>query len=202
MKKEKNTPEKEEQAPCCCQEGCDGACADEKQPQPDGQEQELAKARVQADEYLQLAQRMKADFENYKRRANSLRQEALSDGRAEVLLAFLPVLDNLERAVVSAAESQVDALRQGVEMVLRQFADVLSGFKVTAIAGEGQPFDPSCQYAVMQDHKPGAAPGSVTQVMQKGYRMDERVLREAMVMVQAEDETANQACPDDGQTQV
>lgn len=144
----------------------------------------LAKAEEKCEEYLNLAQRVQADFENFRRRNQSVRADAVQDGANEVLTQLLPVVDNLERAVEAAAQTeQTAAMRDGVEMVLRQLLDVTSKFGVTEINRLGEPFDPTLENAVLQGGPEEGEPGTVCEVFQKGYRTSGKVLRHAMVKV-------------------
>ncbi len=146
-------------------------------------EKKLEEATAKAAEYLALAQRVQADFENYRRRNETIRADAYADGRKDVAAVMLPVLDNLERAVGAAAESPDEALKSGVELVLKQMADVYQKLEVTPIDRKGEKFDPNLENAVLQGTEDEGEPGTVCQVLQKGYRMGDRVLRHAMVKV-------------------
>ena len=148
------------------------------QAQPEGGETEvdvkalqaeLEKAKAQSDEYLDLAQRIRA--------------EAFDDGRREAISQLLPIVDNLERALAAAGEE--DALKSGVEMVLRQTRDALTKMGVEEIDPQGQPFDAGLMNAVMQGTAEEGEPGTVCMVLQKGYKLGERVIRHAMVKVVA-----------------
>ena len=145
---------------------------------------ELEKARAQCDEYLDLAQRKQAEFANYRRRTEGVRQEAYDDGRRDAIEKLLPVVDNLERAL-SAAGAEESALRDGVDMVLRQTRDALAKMGVEEIEPLGQPFDAELHNAVMQGTAEEGEPGTVCMVLQKGYRLGSRVIRHAMVKVVA-----------------
>lgn len=144
---------------------------------------ELEKARVQCDEYLDLAQRKQAEFANYRRRTEGIRQEAYDDGRRDAIEKLLPVVDNLERALSAAGEES--ALRSGVELVLRQTKDALAKMGVEEIDPQGQPFDAELHNAVMQGTAEEGEPGTVCMVLQKGYKLGGRVIRHAMVKVVA-----------------
>ena len=146
-------------------------------------EKELEETRAQRDEYLDLVQRKQAEFANYRRRTESVRQEAYDDGRRDAIEKLLPVVDNLERALDAAGEES--ALRSGVEMVLRQTLDTLAKLGVETIDPLGQPFDAELHNAVMQGSAEEGEPGTVCQVLQKGYRLGGRVIRHAMVKVVA-----------------
>ena len=145
---------------------------------------ELEKARAQCDEYLDLAQRKQAEFANYRRRTEGVRQEAYDDGRRDAIEKLLPVVDNLERAL-SAAGAEESALRDGVDMVLRQTRDALAKMGVEEIDPLGQPFDAELHNAVMQGTAEEGEPGTVCMVLQKGYRLGSLVIRHAMVKVVA-----------------
>ena len=144
---------------------------------------ELEQTRAQRDEYLDLAQRKQAEFANYRRRTEGVRQEAYDDGRRDTIEKLLPVVDNLERAVAAAEEES--SLRSGVEMVLRQTLDTLAKLGVETIDPIGQPFDAELHNAVMQGSAEEGEPGTVCMVLQKGYKLGTRVIRHAMVKVVA-----------------
>ena len=167
--------------------------ADEKETaeEPSGPDEgalkkELEEANAKTAEYLAMAQRVQADFENYRKRNETVRADAFADGRREVAAAMLPVLDNLERAVGAAADSVDEALKNGMELVLKQMTDIYQKMDVTPIDRKGERFDPNLENAVLQGTAEEGEPGTVCQVLQKGYRMGERVLRHAMVKVVAE----------------
>lgn len=145
-------------------------------------QQELDSATAKAEEYLNLAQRVQADFDNFRRRNESVRSDAFADGQRNVITAMLPVLDNLERALEAAGESD-DALRTGVEMTLRQLRDALNKLGVTPIDRLGEKFDPKVENAILQGTPEEGEPGTVCAVLQKGYMVGGFVLRHAMVKV-------------------
>ena len=145
---------------------------------------ELEKTKAQRDEYLELAQRKQAEFANYRRRTEGVRQEAYDDGRRDAIDKLLPVVDNLERALSAAGEEE-SALKSGVEMVLRQTKDALAKMGVEEIDPQGQPFDAELHNAVMQGAAEEGEPGTVCMVLQKGYKLGSRVIRHAMVKVVA-----------------
>ena len=152
----------------------------------DALKKELEAANAKTAEYLAMAQRVQADFENYRKRNESVRADAFADGRRDVAAAMLPVLDNLERAVDAAADSADEALKNGMGLVLKQMTDIYQKMDVTPIDRKGERFDPNLENAVLQGTAEEGEPGTVCQVLQKGYRMGERVLRHAMVKVVAE----------------
>ena len=132
-------------------------------------------------EYLQLAQHLQADFENYRKRSQKIIAESLEEGRREVIKTFLPIADNLQLCLDNA--SCDDPFVQGIQKTMRQLQDVLAGLGVEEIAALGEPFDPNLHDAVMQVQVEGEQPGKVVEVLRKGYKMNGKVLRHSMVRV-------------------
>lgn len=189
MSKEKKTaPEAEREVPVAemAEDGAQDAMACEDTVQCDMNElrRQLEDAQKQSEEYLNMAQRVQADFENFRRRNNAVRAEAYEDGARAFIKTILPVMDNLERAL--AAESADAALHEGVSMVYRQLSETLEKRGVTVIDRAGEKFDPRLENAVMQADASEGEPGTVCAVLQKGYQLGETVLRHAMVKVVAE----------------
>ena len=149
----------------------------------EGVSRELEEAKAKAAEYLAMAQRVQADFENFRRRNESVRADAWADGRREVAAAMLPVLDNLERAAGAAENSQDESLKNGVALVLKQMNEIYRKLEVTPIDRMGEKFDPNLENAILQGTAEEGEPGTVCQVLQKGYMMGTKVLRHAMVKV-------------------
>ena len=186
--KEKQIPEEELQPEVPEEASGDETETAEEAPvqDEDALKKELEAANAKTAEYLAMAQRVQADFENYRKRNESVRADAFADGRRDVAAAMLPVLDNLERAVDAAADSADEALKNGMELVLKQMTDIYQKLDVTPIDRKGERFDPNLENAVLQGTAEEGEPGTVCQVLQKGYRMGDRVLRHAMVKVVAE----------------
>ncbi len=159
----------------------DAEVPDQEQPTEDDA---LKEAQAKADEYLNLAQRVQADFENFRRRTKATRAEAFEDGAREFIKQLLPVVDNLERA--TAQETCDESLMTGVKLVYKQLMDALEKRGVTVIDRPGEKFDPNLENAVMQGTAEEGEPGTVCAVLQKGYKMGDFVLRHAMVKVVAE----------------
>jgi molecular chaperone GrpE len=148
--------------------------------------EELTARADKADEYLELARRTKADFENYRRRATRDAAAAQERGIARLAKELLPAVDNLDRAV-QAAESEgngsADQLVSGIKLV---HADVLAALQRAGIerfSPQGEPFDPQLHEALAQQPVEGATPGTVVEVYQQGYRLGEVVIRPARVVV-------------------
>jgi molecular chaperone GrpE len=139
--------------------------------------------------------RLHADMQNLRRRAEQDVEKAHKYGQERLVSELLPVLDNLERALQVAGDQEnelISALRQGVELTLKSFVDCLRKFHVEAVDPVGEPFDPQFHQAMGMQESATAEPDSVIAVMQKGYSLNGRVLRPAMVMVaRAPSEGAN-----------
>ena len=145
----------------------------------------LRTAVAQRDEYLALAQRTQADFANFRRRNQTARTDAKDEGVRETVAAFLPVLDNLERALATVAEDDDSPLVGGLKMVLRQFHSVGEKMGLEEIpAGPGEAFDPEVHNAVMRGEE--GEPGTIIECFEKGYRVKDRVIRYASVKVCAD----------------
>jgi len=144
----------------------------------------LEKAEQERDEYLDLAKRTKADFENYRKRMAADVQAAAARGRGEMARELIAAVDNLERALENAGEDR-DGLTDGVEMVLRGMREALTRNGIEAVDPKGERFDPNQHEALSTMPVEGAEPGIVVEVMQKGYRLDDQLLRPARVVVSA-----------------
>jgi molecular chaperone GrpE len=179
--------------------GTPGAPAPEDQPVSDDHErklerdlEELAAKAEKADEYLELAKRTKADFENYRKRAAREAAAAQERGIAKLAKELLPAIDNLDRAVQAAEASRAPDAEQsnghatlvsGVKLV---HADVLAALQRAGIARfepRGEQFDPQRHEAIAQQPVEGAAPGTIVEVYQQGYMLGEVVIRPARVVV-------------------
>ncbi|HZY85434.1 MAG TPA: nucleotide exchange factor GrpE [Gemmataceae bacterium] len=152
-------------------------------------DQESLRARAEAaeqsrDEYLNLAQRTRADFENYQKRVQRDQAQERRYAEAPLALDLLPALDNLERATAAAKQAgETGPLVQGVAMVQSQLLDALRRHGITRIDAKGQPFDHNLHEAVMQQPSKDAPPGTVLQVLEHGYLIHDRLLRAAKVIV-------------------
>jgi molecular chaperone GrpE len=146
---------------------------------------ELVKTAAERDEYLALAQRTQADFENYRKRV--ARESASAQARGCILLAkeLLPALDNLDRALGAAAKD--DPLLDGVRIVRSELSAALARTGIESFSPAGEVFDPAVHEAVATSEQPadGAASGTVVEVYQPGYRLGETIIRPARVVVAA-----------------
>ena len=152
----------------------------------------LTARAAKADEYLALAQRTQADFENYRKRAVREAAAAQERGALKLALSLLPAIDNLERALAHVDTTGADAgadgnggdsLVAGIKHVHSDVVAALGRVGIEPYSPEGEPFDPQYHEAVAQQPVQGAPPGVVVEVFQRGYRMGENVVRPARVVV-------------------
>ncbi len=143
---------------------------------------ELTSTRKERDEYLDLAQRTKADFENFRKRAAREAEDARLRGHAELAARLIPAIDNLERAL-EAAGSDPTELAKGVGMVHADLGEALKGAGVEGYDPTGEPFDPAWHEALSTVPSEGAEPGVVIETLARGYRISDQVLRPARVVV-------------------
>jgi molecular chaperone GrpE len=145
---------------------------------------ELSETKRERDEYLDLARRTKADFENYRKRVAKETSVALARGRADLARQLLPALDNLERALASGEDASAhDALVKGVAMVRDELHGRLEGAGVEAFDPTGEKFDPQLHEALSTRPAEDTEPGVVLETLEKGYRLNGQVLRAAKVVV-------------------
>ena len=149
---------------------------------PKDEEIQQLKNNVQEEEEKYL--RLYAEFENYKRRIQKENQTMKAYKAQDVLNDILPTIDNIERALqIEGEDEQFKALQKGVEMVYESLLNALKNNGLEKIEAEGQQFDPNIHQAVVQDDNPDYESGQVTQELQTGYKLKERVLRPSMVKV-------------------
>jgi len=144
---------------------------------------ELVKVAAQRDEYLALAQRTQADFENYRKRVARDAAGAQERGAATLAKELLPALDNLDRAMEAAQDD--DPLLEGVRLVRSEIAAALARAGIEAFRPLGEAFDPNLHEAVATVAAPNGGAGSVVEVYQDGYRQGESIIRPARVVVGA-----------------
>ncbi|MDR1927875.1 MAG: nucleotide exchange factor GrpE [Oscillospiraceae bacterium] len=123
-----------------------------------------------------------AEYDNFRKRSQREREEAFAFAKAEVLKAFLPVLDNFERAS-GAAETSLEDYRRGVAMILEQLGAVIAKQGAEGFGAAGEPFDPALHNAVMHVENPALGASCIAEVLSRGYRLGNRVIREATVVV-------------------
>jgi len=147
-------------------------------------QQEVDKARSEAKAHQEQYLRTLADMENLRKRTQREKEELAKFANENILREILPVIDNLERAVEHAGQTaSSEGLLEGIQMTLAQFSQVLDRFGVKAVDALGQPFDPNLHQAMGQLETSEFPANTVAQQMQKGYQLNERLLRPAMVMI-------------------
>ena len=147
----------------------------------------LAEAREQKDEYLELARRTQADFENFRKRMAAEAQAAGVRGKSNLIGEVVPALDDLERALQAAGldpeGDSEDGLAHGVLLVFRNLREALTRNGVETVDPKGEKFDPRWHEALSTVAVEGAESGTVVEVMQKGYKLGEQLVRPARVVV-------------------
>jgi len=156
-------------------------------PEEAAEEEEKGKEAAEEEtadvKYLRLA----ADFQNYKKRVERERFERYTDGKKDFAEAMLPILDNFDRALAQdAADAESDHERlfiEGMEMILKQFIDALAKNGVVEIEALGEDFDPNFHHAVIMEKSDAYESQKVSDVLQKGYKIGDKVIRPSMVKV-------------------
>lgn len=143
---------------------------------------ELQKCKSQAEEYLQMAQRVQADFDNFRRRTAQERADWSKYCSQRLATNLLPILDNFERAL-QAGGDDLNSFRGGIELIYRQFKEALEKDGIKAMEAVGTEFDPNFHEAVMQGPSDDYPDNTVIEEFQKGYMLADRILRPAMVKV-------------------
>ena len=142
---------------------------------------ELAKTKQELEETTDRLKRIMAEFENYKKRSSKEKEMLYNSILSDIISSFLPVIDNLEKA--AEAKTEDENYKQGLELVLKQFKDVLTKFGVEEIKTVGETFDPEVHEAVssVQDDTKGEK--EIVQEFRKGYKIGTKVIRHSMVIV-------------------
>ena len=180
---EKNVeqPEAQQAEPAAGTPGPEEAAPQPGSPQeaqtPSALDQAKADLAKEHDNYLRLA----AEYDNFRKRSQKEKDSLYTDVKAETVEKFLPVYDNLERAL--AQQTVDEAFKKGVEMTMTQLTGVFEKLGVTAFAAAGDPFDPSLHNAVMHTEDESAGENTIVEVFQKGFRAGDKVIRFAMVKV-------------------
>ncbi len=144
-------------------------------------QEELAKKQQELDDTIRLLQRNQADFENFRRRNNSVRAESYESGKRDAVAELLPSLDDFDRIIANADKAD-EAWVEGVKLVYRKFTDELKKLGLTEIESEGK-FDPNLHNAVLSEAAEGMESETILAVLQKGYKMGDKILRHSMVKV-------------------
>jgi molecular chaperone GrpE len=144
----------------------------------------LSEAIAERDDFKDKYQRTFSEFNNYKKRMATTRADAFKDGQCDAISRILPVLDNFERALEHIEGGEDTALAQGFAMVYKQLTAAVEQMGIKEMGAPGEAFDPNYHQAIqMVDPQEGDTSGTIAGVAQKGYKMDDRVIRHCMVMV-------------------
>ena len=145
------------------------------------EDNELNSIKLELEETTDRLKRLMAEFDNFKKRSAKERESLYNSILSDIVSSFLPVVDNLEKAVNSA--TQDEGYKQGVELVLKQFMDVLSSVGVKEIEGVGSTFNPEYHEAVSLVQDEALGEKEIKEVFRKGYKIGEKVIRHSMVVV-------------------
>ncbi|MBI2504123.1 MAG: nucleotide exchange factor GrpE [Candidatus Latescibacteria bacterium] len=166
--------------------GAESQSVGEEAAQPAGAAEDAAKAleeaRAQAAEHYDRYLRAAAELDNYRKRTARMRSETREETLRDVLLQIAPVMDNLRRALAQE-NATVETFKQGIELICAQFQEALRGYGLEEIQALGQPFDPLCHEALLEVECADQPPGTVVEEMEKGYRLRDKVVRPARVVV-------------------
>jgi len=148
-------------------------------------ERELAEAQSVKDEYYNRMLRIQADFENFRRRSRQEFEQASLNGEEKIVKKILPVLDSMERAFgsMNGSNSENAGWVEGMQLIFRQFQNILTAEGLEPIAALEQPFDPQVHEAVLQEARADVAEPMVVEELQKGYKYKGRLIRPSMVKV-------------------
>jgi molecular chaperone GrpE len=158
---------------------------EESEPEAPTPADQLASVAAERDEYLALAQRVQADFDNYRKRALRDQERLVAHAHERLVRELLPILDDLERALEAAERHEEAQLVDGVQLVQKSLRAALAKEGLTEIDTSGQ-FDPHVHEALLTQPAEDAEPGSVLDVVQRGYRLGDKVVRPARVIVAAD----------------
>ena len=161
------------------------------EPEADGLA-ELEAARAEAAANYDRYVRAVAELDNYRKRTVRMRAETRDETLRDVLLQVAPILDNLRRALRQETQ-EAELLKQGVELICGQFNDVLKGYGLAEIEAVGQPFDPEVHEALAEVPDAEHAPGTVIEEMEKGYKLNDKVVRYARVVVSKATEASEES---------
>ena len=135
------------------------------------------------DELLDRLLRKTAEFDNFRKRVERDRQDMIEWAAADAITDLLPIVDDFDRALAAEAPAEAQSFKAGVDLIQRQLAELLKKRGVSTVDPLGADFDPHLHQAVAYEEVPGAREGEVVEVMAKGYRLGERLLRPALVKV-------------------
>lgn len=147
-------------------------------------QKQIEKLKQERDQYLDLAKRVTAEFENYKKRSEINFNNQVTYQQHKLIKEFLTIYDNLERAVIAAEETKnFEDFDKGIQLISEQFKKTLNQFGIEEISALGEEFDPNLHEALMMQETDDVKKETIAQVYEKGYRLDGKVVRPAKVIV-------------------
>lgn len=146
-------------------------------------EEELSQKNALVEEYLDHLKRLKAEFENYKKRVERERAEVVKFATNELIGELLPVLDNLDRALNHSKKIDISTMEQGVTLIRKELFEILKRRGLTKLDVIGTRFDPRWHEAIMQKEAPEYEEGIVIEEVEPGYKLEDRLLRPARVII-------------------
>lgn len=186
--KEKQAAAEEQEAAKEATENTEAEAAKEEAAEEEAKEPEVDPKDAKIEELQNRLLRLQADFENFRRRTNTEKEQLSTFVTANVVGKFLKVLDNFERAEASAEKGDnVEAVVEGMKKIRRQFEDTFKDLKVVEIEAQDAKFDPNIHEAVMRGHNPELEDEIVDMVFEKGYKLGDKVIRHSKVRVNSND---------------
>lgn len=183
MKKEKQKPEtKAEEVDK--EETTEAAEAEEKEPETKADEKadEVEKLKKELSEKEDKFLRICAEYDNFRKRSQKEKSDVYTTSKADVIKELLPVLDNFERAAANS-DSDFEAYKKGIDIIFKQFLGVLEKYGVEAYGERGEAFDPNMHSAVATTQDDELGENTIAQVFSKGYKLGDKIIREAVVQV-------------------
>lgn len=157
------------------------ASQDEKKKKPNKKDEEIARLTDELANKSDLLTRTAAEFDNYKKRTEREKSGVAEFAKASVIKTLLPILDNIERA--GSADRESPDYIKGIELIIKQFGELADNLGITVIGAVGEKFDPNFHDAVMHVEDEAFGENEIADVLQKGYKLGDTVIRPAMVKV-------------------
>lgn len=183
QKKEAQTPEDEVKKETCSAEATETPEEDNAPEAEKTEEKSEEKAEEKADDGNEKYVRLMAEFQNYKKRVAKEKNDIREYATEKLVMELLPVLDNFERALAASAEDDPAGYAKGMELIFTQMVTELQKSGLAEVEAEGQDFDPTKHNAVMTEENEELESGKVSKVLQKGYALNDKVIRPSMVAV-------------------
>lgn len=183
QKKEAQTPEDEVKKEAGSAEATETPEEDNAPEAENTEEKAEEKTEEKADDGNEKYVRLMAEFQNYKKRVAKEKNDIREYATEKLVMELLPVLDNFERALAASAEDDPAGYAKGMELIFTQMVTELQKSGLAEVEAEGQDFDPTKHNAVMTEENEGLESGKVSKVLQKGYALNDKVIRPSMVAV-------------------